>query len=113
MRRFDLSPLYRSVVGMDRLAQLLESAATTEAASGYPPYNIERTDENAYRIEIAVAGFKPEEMDITAEGNKLSIVVKVKNDNPSQSRGLRALPLSPTSSVLTLPPSSKARRLTA
>jgi len=59
---------------------------------------------------MAVAGFKPEEMDITAEGNKLSIVGKVKNDNPSQSRGIRALPLSPTSSVLTLPPSSKARR---
>jgi HSP20 family molecular chaperone IbpA len=48
-----------------------------------------------------VAGFKPEEMDITAEGNKLSIVGKVKNDNPSQSRGIRVLLLSPTSSVLT------------
>ena len=53
MRTIDLSPLYRSVVGFDRLADLLDSAST-EAATGYPPYNIERTDENAYRIEIAV-----------------------------------------------------------
>ena len=54
MRTVDFSPLYRSVVGFDRLAALLETA-TAEAATGYPPYNIERTDENAYRIEIAVA----------------------------------------------------------
>ena len=56
MRTIDLTPLYRSVVGFDRLADLLDSAST-EAASGYPPYNIERTGENDYRIEIAVAGF--------------------------------------------------------
>ena len=73
MRRFDLSPLYRSVVGMDRLAQLLESAATTEVASGYPPYNIERTDENAYRIEIAVAGFKPEDLSLEVKENLLTV----------------------------------------
>jgi molecular chaperone IbpA len=73
MRSFDFSPLYRSVVGLDRLAQLLESAATTEAASGYPPYNIERTDENAYRIEIAVAGFRPEDLAIEVKENHLTV----------------------------------------
>lgn len=73
MRSFDLSPLYRSVVGLDRLAHLLESAATTDAASGYPPYNIERTDENAYRIEIAVAGFKPEDLAIEVKENHLTV----------------------------------------
>ena len=63
MRTLDFSPLYRSVVGFDRLADLLD-AASHEAATGYPPYNIERTGDNAYRIEIAVAGFKPDELTI-------------------------------------------------
>ncbi|MEJ2817263.1 Hsp20 family protein [Caulobacter sp. CCG-8] len=72
MRTIDLSPLYRSVVGFDRLAALLD-AASNEAASGYPPYNIERTAENAYRIEIAVAGFKPEELGIEVKENLLTV----------------------------------------
>ena len=72
MRTIDLSPLYRSVVGFDRMAALLETAATSEA-SGYPPYNIARTDENAYRIELAVAGFRPEELNIEVKVNRLAI----------------------------------------
>lgn len=73
MRTIDFSPLYRSVVGFDRLAALLDSAAAQDGAAGYPPYNIERTDENAYRIEIAVAGFKPEELDIQVKENLLTV----------------------------------------
>src|SRR5204863_7017619 len=72
MRTIDLSPLYRSVVGFDRLADLLD-AASTEASTGYPPYNIERTGENAYRIEIAVAGFKPEDLNIEVKENLLTV----------------------------------------
>ena len=72
MRTVDFSPLYRSVVGFDRLADLLQSAAS-DAATGYPPYNIERTDENAYRIEIAVAGFRPEELNIEVKENLLTV----------------------------------------
>lgn len=72
MRTFDFAPLYRSVVGFDRLAALLESAQT-EGAQGYPPYNIERTDENAYRVEIAVAGFKPEELNVEVKENLLTV----------------------------------------
>ena len=72
MRTIDLSPLYRSVVGFDRLADLLDSAST-EAATGYPPYNIERTDENAYRIEIAVAGFKSDDLNIEVKENRLTV----------------------------------------
>ena len=72
MRTIDLSPLYRSVVGFDRLADLLDSAST-EAATGYPPYNIERTGENAYRIEIAVAGFKSEDLTIEVKENLLTV----------------------------------------
>jgi molecular chaperone IbpA len=72
MRTIDFSPLYRSVVGFDRLAQLLETA-TVDQASGYPPYNIERTHENAYRIEIAVAGFRPDELNIEVKENLLTV----------------------------------------
>ena len=82
MRTIDFAPLYRSVVGFDRLASLLE-AATTDAASGYPPYNIERTDENAYRVDIAVAGFRPEELDIEVKENLLTVTGrKAANDEP-------------------------------
>lgn len=72
MRTLDFSPLYRSVVGFDRLADLLD-AATSEAANGYPPYNIERIGENAYRIDIAVAGFKAEELSIEVKENLLTV----------------------------------------
>jgi molecular chaperone IbpA len=72
MRTLDFSPLYRSVVGFDRLADLLD-AATNETANGYPPYNIERTGENAYRIDIAVAGFKPSELAIEVKENLLTV----------------------------------------
>ena len=73
MRTIDFSPLYRSAVGFDRLAALLDAAAAQDSASGYPPYNIERTDENAYRVEIAVAGFKPEELNIEVKENLLTV----------------------------------------
>jgi molecular chaperone IbpA len=73
MRTIDLSPLYRSLVGFDRLADQLDAAARTEAASGYPPYNIERTGENDYRIEIAVAGFKPDELAVEVKENLLTV----------------------------------------
>src|SRR3990167_3890592 len=72
MRTIDFSPLYRSVVGSARLADLLEPARV-DAAACYPPYNIERTDENAYRVEIAVAGFRPEELNIEVKENLLTV----------------------------------------
>jgi len=72
MRTIDFSPLYRSVVGFDRLADLLD-AANSETTNGYPPYNIERTDENAYRIDIAVAGFKPDELSLEVKENLLTV----------------------------------------
>lgn len=73
MRTIDLSPLYRSAVGFDRLAGLLEAASKAETSSGYPPYNIETTAENAYRIEVAVAGFKPEELNAEVKENLLTV----------------------------------------
>ena len=73
MRTIDFSPLYRSAVGFDRLANLLEAAARNDGPTGYPPYNIETVGENAYRVEIAVAGFKPEELNIEARENTLTV----------------------------------------
>ena len=72
MRTVDFSPLYRSVVGFDRLADLLDSAAA-ETATGYPPYNIERTGEHDYLIEIAVAGFKPDELNIEVKESVVTV----------------------------------------
>jgi molecular chaperone IbpA len=73
MRTIDFSPLYRTAVGFDRLAQLLDSAATQDSQGGYPPYNIERTGENEYRVEIAVAGFRPEELNVEVKENLLTV----------------------------------------
>ena len=72
MRSIDFTPLYRSVVGFDRLAALLEAASAGQD-TGYPPYNIETVGEDAYRIEIAVAGFKPEELNLEVKENLLTV----------------------------------------
>jgi molecular chaperone IbpA len=73
MRTFDLTPLYRSTVGFDRLFSLLDQATGLESAPSYPPYNIERTGENAYRITVAVAGFAEPELSIEVKENTLTI----------------------------------------
>lgn len=73
MRTYDLSPLYRSTVGFDRLFSLLDTAAGGETAQPYPPYNIERTGQNAYRVTLAVAGFGEADLDIQAKENVLTI----------------------------------------
>ena len=72
MRHFDLTPFYRSTVGFDRLFNLLDQAGS-EQAPGYPPYNIERTGENAYRVSVAVAGFAENELNIELKENTLTI----------------------------------------
>ena len=73
MRTIDFSPLYRSVVGFDRLAALLDAATAANEAGGYPPYNIETVGEDAYRIEMAVAGFRPGELNIEVKENVLTV----------------------------------------
>jgi molecular chaperone IbpA len=70
MRTFDLAPLYRSTVGFDRLFSMLDGF---ESAPGYPPYNIERTGENTYRISVAVAGFGEDDLSIETKENTLTI----------------------------------------
>jgi molecular chaperone IbpA len=74
MRTFDLAPLYRSTVGFDRMFSMLDQFNGVEGSvSGYPPYNIERTAENVYRISLAVAGFTDADLSIEAKENRLTI----------------------------------------
>src|SRR5260370_8109755 len=73
MRTFDLAPLYRSTVGFDRLFSLRDQVAGVDGAPSYPPYNIERTGENAYRITLAVAGFTEADLSIEKKEDTLTI----------------------------------------
>ena len=76
MRQFDFTPFRRSTIGFDRLFDLLETSARQAGSENYPPFNLERLAEDRYRITLAVAGFKPDEIDITAQQNLLVITGK-------------------------------------
>jgi molecular chaperone IbpA len=73
MRTFDFAPLYRSTVGFDRLFSMFDQLDGVEGSSNYPPYDIERTGENAYRISVAVAGFTDADLSIETKENRLAI----------------------------------------
>jgi molecular chaperone IbpA len=73
MRNFDWTPLWRSTVGFDRLFDLIDDSLRWTGEDNYPPYNIERLGEDHYRISLALAGFTPEEITITAEQNVLTV----------------------------------------
>ncbi|CAN1529779.1 IbpA Molecular chaperone (small heat shock protein) [Caulobacteraceae bacterium] len=76
MRTIDLTPLYRTIVGFDRMAHLIETGARLDTATGWPPYNIEQTGEDAYRIELAVAGFGPDDLSIELKEGLLTVTGK-------------------------------------
>jgi molecular chaperone IbpA len=82
---FDLSPLYRSTIGFDRLARMLDDMSAFEAPT-YPPYNIERVGDDEYRITMAVAGFGPDELNIELKQNTLTISGKKsdRSENPGE-----------------------------
>ena len=80
MTTFDFSPLFRTAIGFDRMARLMDSASAATDASSYPPYNIEKTGEDSYRLTMAVAGFRPEELDLVAKDNTLVVSGKVANE---------------------------------
>ena len=84
MRTLDLSPLYRSAVGFDRLASMFDEASRVDTPS-YPPYNIELVEEDKYRITMAVAGFAEDELEIEVEGESLKVIGrKEKTDEAKQ-----------------------------
>lgn len=88
MRTFDLAPFYRSTIGFDRLFNLLDQTSA-DSAPGYPPYNIERTGDNAYRITVAVSGFSQNELSIVAKENTLTIKgEKASSENKARSEVL-------------------------
>jgi molecular chaperone IbpA len=73
MRTYDFSPMFRSVVGFDRLNRMLETALEANEEGSYPPYNIERIGDDSYRITMAVAGFTPDDLEVVAKESTLTI----------------------------------------
>lgn len=93
MRTFDLTPLYRSAIGFDRLAQMLNDAQRNDSTPSYPPYNIELVSEDQYRIVMALAGFNREEIDITSERESLVVTGRKQRDGVERTylhRGIAA-----------------------
>lgn len=89
MDGFDFSPLFRSTIGFDRFARMVDAATRFDTAPAYPPYNIESTGEGSYRLTMAVAGFARDELDITVHENSLVIAGKAhKEDDETQGRYL-------------------------
>jgi molecular chaperone IbpA len=85
MRTYDFSPLYRATVGFDRVADMLDRVLTQDAGgTTYPPYNIEKIDEHAYRISVAVAGFS--EADLSVEQREHQLVVAARKDKDESER---------------------------
>jgi molecular chaperone IbpA len=83
MDRFDFPPLFRSTIGFDRLTRLADAAMRGgDSSQSYPPYNIEKTGEDTYRVSMAVAGFSPDELDVTVQQNSLVVTGKAKKDGP-------------------------------
>jgi molecular chaperone IbpA len=82
MRTLDtFSPLYRSFIGLDRISDLLDNAARMSDAPSYPPYDIEKLGDDEYRVSLAVAGFKPDELDVTSEPNVLVVSGRKRQDD--------------------------------
>ncbi len=84
MTTTDLTPLYRTLVGFDRIASLMDQAARLDSTPGYPPFNVEQTDEDAFRIELAVAGFREEDLSIEFKQNTL--IVSGRKGAPEETR---------------------------
>lgn len=83
MRAYDLSPLFRSAIGFDRLANTLESIHNSNVSGGYPPYNIELVDEDHYTITMAVAGFTTDDLEIEVRQNMLHVSGQKQEDEQS------------------------------
>ena len=85
MRTFDFSPLYRSAVGFDRLMSLVDAAQKGAAADSYPPYNIEKTGDDAYQVTVAVAGFGADDLEVEVRDGQLIVTGKGANEGEQKS----------------------------
>jgi molecular chaperone IbpA len=79
---YDFAPLFRTAIGFDRLARLVDTATEAAAAPSYPPYNIEKTGEETYRLTMAVAGFGPEDIDLVVKDNTLFVTGRAGGEPP-------------------------------
>lgn len=86
MQTLDLSPIYRTMVGFDRVANMLDAASRLDGSQGYPPYNIEKTGDNDFRIELAVAGFSEDTLDIETKEGVLTVTGKTPGSDDSEKR---------------------------
>lgn len=86
MQTIDLSPIYRTMVGFDRVANMMDTASRLDGAQGYPPYNIEKTGDNDFRIELAVAGFTEEHLDIETKEGVLTVTGKTGPSDDGEKR---------------------------
>src|SRR6185437_6973203 len=80
MTTFDFAPLFRTAIGFDRLARLMDTAVSAPEASSYPPYNIEKTGDDTYRLTMAVAGFRPEDIEMIVKDNALVVSGRVNGE---------------------------------
>jgi molecular chaperone IbpA len=80
MTSVDFAPLFRTAIGFDRLARLVDTAASGQEAHAYPPYNIEKTGDDTYRLTMAVAGFRPEDLEIVVKDNTLFVSGRIVNE---------------------------------
>jgi molecular chaperone IbpA len=83
---YDFSPLYRSMIGVDRMADLIDSAMRSEGDRSYPPYDVEKTSDDGYRITLAAAGFAVQDLEITAEPNLLTVAGRKAQDGSDGAR---------------------------
>ena len=112
MTTVDFAPLFRTAIGFDRLARLVDTAASGQEAQTYPPYNIEKTGDDTYRLTMAVAGFRPEDLDLTVKDNTLVVSGRVAATKARRPRSCIAASPAARLSVASCSPtisSSKAR----
>lgn len=86
MQNIDLTPIYRTMVGFDRVANMMDSASRLDGSQGYPPYNIEKTGDNDFRIELAVAGFSEDTLDIETKEGLLTVTGKTSATEDGEKR---------------------------
>ena len=111
MRTFDLAPLYRSTVGFDRLFSLLDQVTGVDSAPSYPPYNIERTGDNAYRITLAVAGFT--ETDLSIETKEDTLTIRGEKQAKNEKSGEQLVGVKPIAAPDALPMPVPAPQISA
>ena len=103
MTTFDFSPLFRSTVGFDRMQRLLESAQRADEVNGYPPYNIEKLEEHAYRITMAVAGFAEADIDIEVKDGVMAVSANSPSPQRNAASSTAASPVVPSAAASNWP----------